>query len=108
MVSPTGYNIEPGVATAITNAAWTRIENPNFAKTATLTADQDFWVRWEQPQPAAGAIGQRVWANTYYGNSKNNGALGLDRDNVAIPNYGPVWVRAVAAATTVYSEWKRE
>ena len=109
MVTPIGNETEPGIPTPITAAGWTRINNPNMAHGVILTADQDFWVRFEQTQPAPATTGMRVWANTYYPYRNDHHWCGWDPNNtVLVPGTAPVWVRAVAAATTVFSEWRRD
>lgn len=107
-VSPTGYNVTPVGPVVVTNAAWVRFDNPNMAHGAVITADTDVYVRWEQPLPAPGATGMRVWANTYYPNRSDHW-LGYSQKGNPLPAaIGALWVRAVAAAANVYVEWRRE
>ena len=107
MASPTGYGNMHGTPTAITNAAWVQIDNPNYAYEVTLHADQDFYVAYNQPQPGAADIGVLIQANTYYPKRFQN-PIGYDIDLELITAIGGVWVRAVTNATTVYSDWQRE
>lgn len=107
--TPSGYHTEYRGPYLVTNAAWVALPNPNKALGIMLTASQNIYVRFEQPQPAVGDVGFRVWAQTYFNHTNSSHALGYDPlSDLPIPNIGPVWVRAVGANASVDANWFRE
>ena len=113
MVNPTGDNVVP-VRTPVTAAIWVRIDNPNMALQVDLVSTVAFYVRYEQFQPAPGAIGFEVPAGVIYGYSSGH-TLGWSKPPQPVyhptlhPTFSPVWVRLVAAGPiNIDSNWVRE